>query len=324
MLQVKTLDSKYDIIQVLLGRRIEYMSAYNDKVSLLTFFRSTAEDKMRKILRSNRDYKKQASMINTEIKNQKDYTINEMMGVARRERWSNEQVLDCVLHITYASYVVMLEYRNQVWPYEYMAFARRIGELWEPFCKETFAYSVKPLRLIDSPDFNEVQDSIKRNATSYINSLAVDSQTKRLLHYHYSIPWKLVDSGGIQLGLDLHFSQNGINYNCDFKSGFSSNEKGNTNRLLLVASIYRFLSADEKTVLFVRQNEDDNNHYLQTLKNSGYWDVFCAEAAYEQMYKFTGFDLRSWLDRNATWVEDISDELRLHLEREGIIKYLTW
>lgn len=82
----------------------------------------------------------------------------------------------------------MLEFRNKVWPYEYMAFARRIGELWEPFCKETFSYPVKKLRLINPPDFDEVQEDIKRNASNYINSLSVDYQTRRLLHYHYSIP----------------------------------------------------------------------------------------------------------------------------------------
>ena len=185
-------------------------------------------------------------------------------------------------------------------------------------------YGGKKLRLINPPDFDEVQEDIKRNASNYINSLSVDYQTKRLLHYHYSIPWNLVDSGGIQLGLDLHFSQNGINYNCDFKSGFSSNEKGNTNRLLLVASIYRFLNQNEKTLLFVRQREDENNHYLQTLKNSGYWDVFCADDAYAKMYEFTGFNLRLWLNENATWSDDISNELYLHLQNKDLLKYLTW
>ena len=259
------------------------MVSYNDKITLINYFRSVAERELCSIVRSTHDYRKQASKINTVIKDQKDCTIDEMLQTAHHSRWSNEYVLDCVLHITYASYVVMLEFRNKVWPYEYMAFARRIGELWEPFCKETFSYPVKKLRLINPPDFDEVQEDIKRNASNYINSLSVDYQTKRLLHYHYSIPWNLVDSGGIQLGLDLHFSQNGINYNCDFKSGFSSNEKGNTNRLLLVASIYRFLNQNEKTLLFVRQREDENNHYLQTLKNSGYWDVFCADDAYAKM-----------------------------------------
>lgn len=295
-----------------------------EKTSLLDFFRNTANSELQYILRSTNDYKKQASRINTFIKNTKDATISEMLDEVKRYRWSNEQVLNYVLHITYASYVAMLEFRNKVWPYEYMAFARRIGELWEPFCKETFYYSVKPLTIIRPPLFDEVQDEIKYNASTFINSLNVDEQTKRLLHYHYNIPWNLVDSGGIQLELDLHFSQFGINYNCDFKSGFSSNEKGNTNRLLLVASIYRFLNNNEKTLLFIRQEEDQNNHYLQTLKHSGYWDVFCADKAYEKMYEFTGFNLRSWLDDNATWKDDIDIELKMHLEQEDLIKYLTW
>lgn len=295
-----------------------------DKDSLLNFFRDTANRELEYILRTTRDYKEQAKKINTFIKNVKDNTISEMLNTARLHRWTNEHVLDNVLHITYASYVTMLEFRNKVWPYEYMAFARRIGELWEPFCKETFFYPVKPLRIIHPPLFEEVQNEIKHNAATFINSLNVDSHTKRLLHYHYNIPWNLVDSGGIQLELDLHFSQSDINYNCDFKSGFSSNEKGNTNRLLLVASIYRFLNENEKTLLFVRQEEDQNNHYLQTLKHSGYWEVFCANDAYEKMYSFTGFNLRSWLDNNATWKDDIDIELKRHLEREDLIKYLTW
>lgn len=300
------------------------MAVYNDKAALINIFRVVAEREHQKIVHTVHDHKKQARKINTVIKDLKDYIVNEMLRTARQNRWSNEYILDCVLHITYASYVVMLEFRNKVWPYEYMAFARRIGELWEPFCKETFAYPVNRLRIIDPPDFDEVQEYIKRKAASYIDSLAVDSQTKCHLHYQYNLPWNLVDSGEIQLGLDLHFSQNGINYNCDFKSGFSSNEKGNTNRLLLVASIYRLLNENEKTLLFVRQSEDENNHYLQTLKNYGYWDVFCADDAYVKMYEFTGFNLRRWLDVNATWVDDISDELRIHLQNADLIKYLTW
>lgn len=67
----------------------------------------------------------------------------------------------------------MLECRNEVWKYEYMSFARRIGELWEPFCKIAFDFPVKKLTLIDPPDFNEVQTRIKNSATEYIDSLAL-------------------------------------------------------------------------------------------------------------------------------------------------------
>lgn len=145
-----------------------------------------------------------------------------------------------------------------------------------------------------------------------------------MLKYYYSIPWGLVDSGGIKLGLDLHFEQDGVHYNCDFKSGFSSNEKGNTNRLLLVGSIYQSLGENEKTFLFVRQAEEQNNHYLQTLKNSPYWSCFCADDCYAKMAEYTGFDLREWLDNNVDWKNDISTEFRNHLEENDLIGYLTW
>ena len=296
---------------------------YTDKQELLRYFRETAEAELQPILRL-RDYKAQAREINTAIKQVRDTLLAEMLAFAERHHWAYEHTLNCVLHITYASYVVMLEYRNKVWPYEYMAFARRIGELWDPFCKETFYYSVNPLQIVDPPLFDEVQQSIQESASDFFDSLRLDRETRQLLQYHYNIPWSLVDSGGIQLELDLHFEQHGVTYNCDFKSGFSSNEKGNTNRLLLVASIYHSLSENEKTILFVRQSEDENNHYLQTLKNSGLWDVYCADDAYEAMYDFTGFDLRRWLNENATWIEDIDDQLRSRLIDQGIIKYLTW
>lgn len=205
-----------------------------------------------------------------------------------------------------------------------MAFARRIGELWEPFCRLPFEYPIKTLRIIEPPKFEDVQTGIQKNATDYINSLQLADDIKKELKRHYSIPWTMVDSGGIKLALDLHFEQNGIHYNCDFKSGFSSNEKGNTNRLLLVASIYNSLGAGEKTLLFVRQNEDENNHYLQTLKNSPYWDVYCANDCYEAIKSFTGFDLRNWLDVNADWKKDISADFKQHLQANDLLKYLTW
>lgn len=99
------------------------MVSYNDKISLINYFRSVAERELCSIVHSTHDCRKQASKINTIIKDQKDCIIDEMLKTARHSRWSNEYVLDCVLHITYAS--------------------------------------------------------------NCINSLSLDYQTKRLLHYHY-------------------------------------------------------------------------------------------------------------------------------------------
>lgn len=293
-----------------------------DKSYWIALFTQKVTDEKVRICSRLRNYKDQAGEINKYIQNIREESIRCIKE--QSEGMSQIDLLNQILTITYSSYIVMLDARNSVWPYEYMAFARRIGELWEPFCKLPFEYPLKDLRIINPPDFKVVQESIKKDATDYIDNLDIDIEIKNELKHYYSIPWTMVDSGGIKLELDLHFEQNGVHYNCDFKSGFSSNEKGNTNRLLLVASIYNSLGEIEKTLLFVRQAEDENNHYLQTLKNSPYWDVFCANDSYAAMKEFTGFDMREWLDENADWVNDISDELRNHLEQNDLLRYLTW
>ena len=296
----------------------------HSKEQWLKDFRGYAETILSPLQASKKSRNDKASEINKLIKAYRDEKLVIIKRQASSENWENERLLNEILCMTYVSYIVMLEYRNKVWPYEYMSFARRIGELWEPFCRLAFEYPVKELHIIEPPDFEQVQWGIRKSATEYIDSLEVSEDIKAELKRHYSIPWTMVDSGGIKLALDLHFEQAGIHYNCDFKSGFSSNEKGNTNRLLLVASIYNSLGEIEKTLLFVRQNEDENNHYLQTLKNSPYWDVYCADGCYAAINSFTGFDIRSWLDNNADWIRDISDELRTHLQANDLLKYLTW
>ena len=294
------------------------------KEQWLKDFRMKAEKIIQPLYYSRKNKKDKAHEINSEIKAYRDEKLALIKQRAVLEKRNNENLLDEILLITYVSYIVMLEYRNKVWPYEYMAFARRIGELWEPFCRLAFEYPIKKLRIIDPPEFEQVQRNIRKSATEFINSLDVAEEIKTELKRQYSIPWTMVDSGGIKLALDLHFEQDGKHYNCDFKSGFSSNEKGNTNRLLLVASIYNSLGDIEKTILFVRQNEDENNHYLQTLKNSPYWSVYCANDCYEAIKSFTGFNIRLWLDNNVDWKHDISDELREHLVTYDLLKYLTW
>lgn len=295
-----------------------------NKTEWIEVFRSFMEEKMTAILSMKTEKKTKTKEINNCITRLKEDTINRVYYEAITNTWDTEMLLNEILLITYASYIVMLEYRNKVWPYDYMAFARRIGEMWEPFCKTTFEYPIKELTIIDPPSFDEIQNDIRQDTINYIDRLHIEEGEKAKLKELFDIPWKIVDSGGIKLGLDLHFEQDGIRYNCDFKSGFSSNEKGNTNRLLLVASIYNSLGKIEKTLLFVRQAEDENNHYLQTLKKSPYWEVYCADDSYDVMMRFTGFDLRRWLDTNIDWENDISKELYEHLEKHDLLKYLTW
>lgn len=79
----------------------------------------------------------------------------------------------------------------------------------------------------------------------------------------------MVTSGEIRLKFDLHFENGRNQFVVDCKSGFSSNDKGNPNSPLLVASIYKILEVRHKYLIFVSSPEEQNNYYLLTLKKSG-------------------------------------------------------
>ena len=165
--------------------------------------------------------------------------------------------------VTYCSYVSMIDLRNFVWEYDYMAFSRRIGEIWEPFCKLCFEFPIKKLELFIPPLFTDVKKKMTNEIETYIDKLTISDTQKAELKKYYEKVWKMVTSGEIKLELDLHFIQNNKFYNIDFKSGFGSNEKGNTNRLLLVATIYQNLEENYNCYLFVRSKEEENNQLLK-------------------------------------------------------------
>ncbi len=302
------------------------MSYYKDvvmleKATLLKEFRDYAEGKFTS-LPERMDYKDKAKKINSYVLEYKDIRVLQLESSMEKAEYLYD-----VMMLSYVAFIVMLEYRNKAWPYEYMAFSRRIGEIWEPFCKLPFYYPAKELSIVEPPRFEDVQHGLVENYKQYVSSLTLDETQKQTLLDYYEEVWGLVDSGNISLSLDLHFSQNDVFFNVDYKSGFGSNEKGNTNRLLQVGSIYTSMSGDARTyrnMIFVRQPEDDNNHYLQTLKNSPYWSVYCAEDAYEQIHIFTGFDIKQWMADNMMWTADISAEFRAHLEANDLLSYLSW
>lgn len=243
------------------------------KKDLLTYFRERAEESLEEIRRTygSTEFKEQAKAINGAVKETRGNIIKALLQKATEEKWSYEEILQCILMITYTNYIVMIECRNEVWPYEYMTFSRRIGELWQPFCQLCFDYPLRSLKLFIPPLFSEVKQKLTAEIEDYIDTLTITEEQKKELKGYYTKVWSLVTSGEIKLELDLHFEQNEEKFIVDFKSGFGSNEKGNTNRLLLVASIYKNLEENYRCLLLVRAEEDRNNNYYQTLKNSGIW-----------------------------------------------------
>ncbi len=156
----------------------------------------------------------------------------------------------------------------------------------------------------------------------YIVKLTITDEEKQELKRYYNKVWSLVSSGEIQLELDLHFSYNDQKYVVDFKSGFGSNEKGNTNRLLLVATIYQNLDENYKCLLFVRAEE--NNSYFNTLKNSGIWDAYCGNEAYQKVKEYSGYNLKLWTEKNIDWATDFNTETTAHLTAGNLLQYLLW
>lgn len=297
------------------------------KGTLLDYYRSRSEELVSeaKQIFAVSEFKQRASHVNRGLIEAKNNLLKILEQKAKKETWSPKETLEGVLLTTYTNYVVMLEARNDVWPYEYMAFTRRIGELWEPFCLLCWEYPINQnLSYFVPPLFKDVKAKLSKEIDDFIKKLKISDKEREELSRYYKKVWSLVTSGEIKLELDLHFEDEENKYVVDFKSGFSSNEKGNTNRLLLVASIYKILEEDHKRLIFVRSAEESNNHYLQTLKKSGLWDVYCGSETYAKIKEFTGFDLASWMTNNVDWENDFDKKMYTHLKDSNLIQYLEW
>lgn len=297
-----------------------------NKANLLRYFRERGNERLSELRTEigNENFKKLASGINNEIISSLNAFCEAILSRATRDSWDNYQTLRSLLTSTYCAQVAMLDLRNEVWPYEYMAFSRRIGELWEHFVRIPFSHSVTEITPFVPPLFSEVRANLRKEIEDYLMELPLSEDQKLELLQYYKKVWVLVDSGEISLQLDLHAEIQGRKVNIDFKSGFGSNEKGNTNRLLMVATIYRNLEEDYENVLLVRAQEDQNNHYFQTLKRSEVWEAYCGTDAYDKIGEYTGFDLKGWIQQNIDWHSDLLSESIAHFRENNLLQYLEW
>ncbi len=296
----------------------------NKKHELLVYFRNRATEFLTHIKTRFADTQsdKRARAINEALNQTKNNLITTLLQQAEKEKWTNQEKLESILMITYCNIVVMIESRNSVRPYEYMDFSRRVGELWDPFCKLCFYYPINDISLFVPPLFSEVKKKLSDEIVAYIDNLKISDEEKQELKSYYDKVWSLVTSGEIQLELDLHFVHNGQKHVVDSKSGFGSNEKGNTNRLLLVATIYQNLDDNYKCLLFVRAEE--NNSYFNTLKNSGIWEAYCGNEAYQKIKQYSGYDLKHWTETHIDWENDFDAETTQHLTDNNLLQYLLW
>jgi hypothetical protein len=297
-----------------------------NKGLLLAYFRERGQEALAELQREigARNPNDLAAAINKALKNSIRQVADAILRAASTGSWNPEQKLSALLAATYSGQVAMLELRNEIRPYEYMDLSRRAGELWEYFIRLVFDHAPSNLGRFVPPLFSEVRARLRQEITDYINALTLSAAEKIELLAYYNKVWILVDSGEINLELDLHCVVNSDRINIDLKSGFSSNEKGNTNRLLMVATIYKNLPEPYRNLLLVRAPEDANNNYFRTLKASGVWEAFCGADAYAQIQSLTGFDIAIWIAQNISWKTDLSEPCLEHFQRNRLDAYLTW
>lgn len=296
----------------------------NNKTELLAYFRdraSAAFNVIKEKYAENRS-EKRADAINKSLNKTKHQLITALLQQAERENWTNQEKLESLLMITYCHIAVMIESRNSVRLYEYMDFSRRVGELWGAFCQLCFDFPLNELSLFIPPLFSDAKKKLSDEAIDYIDALTITKEQKDELKKYYDKVWSLVASGEIQLELDLHFIQNGSMYVVDFKSGFGSNEKGNLNRLLLVAAVYKYLGENYKCILLVRAEE--NNNYFNILKNSGVWEAYCGLEAYDKIREYSGYCLKNWIAANMDWANDFKPETIANFQEQNFLQYLLW
>ena len=88
------------------------------KSGYIDLLRNEAEKIYSDLLKTKFDLKKKASEMNKRIKTAKDFQSSKILETAKNSSWKNEKLLNELLLLTYSSYIVMLEYRNEIWPYE--------------------------------------------------------------------------------------------------------------------------------------------------------------------------------------------------------------
>jgi hypothetical protein len=299
-----------------------------NKEAVFTYFDNRCKEILDDLINEHgrNQYKIITQNLQPAIKETCNHLVKTILQTAASQKWSREDVLTSILITNHASNAKMLEYRHRIWPYEYMSFSRRVGELWESFLSICFDYPIaEDIFLEIPPVFAEIREKLKAEIATYISTLNISKLQKNNLLDYYKKVWLLVDSGEIKLELDMHVKKNNKHYNIDFKSGFGSNEKGNTNRLLVVGSIYKnIIETNYENYIIVRTPENDNNHYLQTLKRSDVWEVFCSDEAYSVIGGLVGFDLKKWIEKNIEWNRDISKDVYDELESSDLTKYLLW
>ncbi len=60
------------------------------------------------------------------------------------------------------------------------------------------------------------------------------------------------------------------------------------------------------------------------MKNSGIWNAFSGEDTYIELHRYSGYDIKNWVNENINWIEDLNHEFVVFLQKQNLLQYLTW
>jgi len=240
----------------------------------------------------------------------RDALLNGDNGVSKQQS---------LLVLEYCTSVVSLEYRHSVWPYEYMALSRRVGELWERFCCSAWDHpSRENVSRVIPPQFVDVARELHARVIEATSAMPKREDVLR------DVDTLLQLVGEINMMEDEVFTVDGIPHVIDFKSGFGSNEKGNMIRLQTVGKAYKLWNPDTRLLFLVRQ--DENNNYLRVIQQAGLWEVRCGDAAYATIDELTGSSMLEIRRDVINFRSDLSAHFWADMgaQLSDLSKYLNW
>jgi len=270
-------------------------------------FQELVSPAVERIAKQKDDFRKKAKAVNNIVADARTVIENDL-GVTSLSKQDELIVLE------YCTTVANLEYRNKVWSYEYMALSRRMGELWERFCKSAWENPVRAsVERVDAPDFAEVMAKIHQR---------VEPSVPKEIKDDFNNLVGLIDP--INMREDEVFELDGKLFVIDFKSGFGSNEKGNTLRLLAVGRAYKLYDPEVSLLFLVRQKQ--NNNYLNRIRSSKLWEVHTGVDAYEKIDELTGSNISRLRGEMIDFQNDLTGEFwgSLGSDLDEVKKYFDW
>lgn len=290
------------------------MTPYDLKTDLLSKYHTAIGPIAKRIASTSRAHQQKAKAINQAIGKYKSQLLTELPIFS-----SDLEKQQAHIILQYCTSVVSLEFRHSVWPYEYMALSRRVGELWERFCRAAWDVPSRPeVQRFQAPAFSEVVETLRQKIGSRLDECHAQSEIIRVVDTLFEL------IGEINMMEDEMLLVNGRPHIIDFKSGFGSNEKSNTMRLLTVGKAYKQWNPDTVLLFLVRQEK--NNNYLNVIKCSGLWDVHCGAAAYDKIDELSGSDIKSIRDSVVDFEKDLSSKFWSDLSSQlsDLTSYLAW